>query len=349
MVSASILHAACRRSRLTFCAWPVTSLRCFRTPSAPGQHLLRDQLVLNSIVKAGELKKTDQIIEVGPGDGRMTSSLLDAVPNGRVTAVELGLDMIARLEKKVLGPTADPTGIRRARLTIVNEDACHQSVAPLLTQADCVIANLPYSISSKFLRQLVLTEEPARWRSCVFLVQEEFAQKVASLPHRAGGLENRRVNVDGGRSGNRGGSSESYGHLAVLVGARATVELIGELVPPEAFKPPPAVQSRVLRLKAHSQGPLVSPSLSAQWYAFVRLCFTNKRRSLKANLTSSGVLRRLPSDSPPDVLIGALSNPPLNIFANERVASIAPWDFCTIFNELQRRGIFFPNTSLPEK
>ena len=70
-----------------------------KTPTTPGQNLLEDDAVMTRVVQAAALKTGDSALEVGPGDGRMTRALLAAVsPGGTVRVVELGADMVRRLE-----------------------------------------------------------------------------------------------------------------------------------------------------------------------------------------------------------------------------------------------------------
>ncbi len=66
---------------------------------------------------ACELTQDDSILEIGPGDGRMTSILLDTARH--VTVVELGGDMVTRLKAKILHPAVDPDGLRKSKLQVI--------------------------------------------------------------------------------------------------------------------------------------------------------------------------------------------------------------------------------------
>jgi len=153
-----------------------------RAPSAPGQHLLADRAVLSRLVAAAQLRPGDYVLEVGPGDGRLTLAILDAVgPSGRVTCVELGADMRRRLRASL--------GAHAGRVTILEGSAVDPSLDLGLGAVDAVVANLPYSISTPFCKRLAMAScpsapegAPPRWRTAVLLVQEEFAHKAAALP-----------------------------------------------------------------------------------------------------------------------------------------------------------------------
>jgi 16S rRNA A1518/A1519 N6-dimethyltransferase RsmA/KsgA/DIM1 with predicted DNA glycosylase/AP lyase activity len=306
-------------------------------------------------------------------------------PGGTVRVVELGADMVRRLEWSLLdGP--DRPGpdrhhgafgeggagraainfshgyVRReavhcgATLELICGSALDENLPLCLASVDAIVGNLPYSISSPFLKRLALLDGPseavadgegegaavmsvprAKWRTCAFLVQDEFAHKAAARPPSQEAAAPAAQAVEGRRhkqSPTHGGGG-SYGHLAVLLRAVCAVDLVGALVLPAAFNPPPAVNSRVLRLVRREddldlglpapqpgaapettaaavaplyarfdgggggergQGGGVAPGVAQQWLAFVRLCWAAKRKAVKANLTNKGVVRRLGSE-----------------------------------------------------
>jgi 16S rRNA A1518/A1519 N6-dimethyltransferase RsmA/KsgA/DIM1 with predicted DNA glycosylase/AP lyase activity len=305
------------------------------------------------------------------------------------------------------------------------------------------VGNLPYSISSPFLKRLALLDGPrevadlsnpaepvestssatdsksngsedfklprAKWRSAVFLVQDEFAHKAAAGPSGTN-LGARAAEPRHKQSATHGGGG-SYGHLAVLLRAVSTVDLIGALVLPAAFNPPPAVNSRVLRLvrreddmdvhfppghqskqvdidlpftmteqsgeKPNSSchedtveiatsadissdsgnGAVRVASVPQQWLAFVRLCWTAKRRTVRANLTAKGVLRRLDSNTTTkersqqqnqkDALIAILDSPRFEGICSKRAVEVEPEAYRQLFVEFHKAGVVFPDTSAP--
>ena len=448
-----------------------------KTPSAPGQHLLEDAAVIARIVEAAALQPGDTVLEVGPGDGRLTRALLSAVsPGGTVRAVELGPDMVRRLEWSLLdgpdrpGPSRHhgafgESGAGRAAINFshgyVRREEVHGDVTlelicgsaqdeslPLgLASVDAVVGNLPYSISSPFLKRLALLDGPrevanlldtgatesatpsttakndkcdspadfklprAKWRSAVFLVQDEFAHKAAANPSgatpRALAAEPRHK-----QSATHGGGG-SYGHLAVLLRAVSVVDLVGALVLPAAFNPPPAVNSRVLRLvrreddmdvqsppsrdsiedgavfpsatdqhcelRSLNRSPdsnvettvsvsaddnsscsnsgnaaILATTIAQQWLAFVRLCWAAKRRTVRANLTAKGVLRRLDINTTSEgtqpqkeALMAVLDSPRFIALCAKRAVEVEPEVYRQLFIELHSAGVVFPDTSAP--
>ena len=311
-----------------------------RRPSAPGQHLLVDRGVVGSIIEAAGIVPGDRVIEIGPGAGALTGDILLSNPQS-LRAIELGTDMIRRLKLSVRD---DP------RLEVVQGSALDPAINLDLQNTDIILGNLPYSISTPFLRRLVLNEGPASWRTAIFLVQDEFAQKVAAAPRPLDGSGKKRgTNVRGGvgPGGLRSGSTKPYGHLAVLCGAIADVETLGPLVLGSSFDPAPAVNSRLLQLKRRPN-PLLSGAALPQWYNFVRLCFGAKRQTIRSNLLSSGVLRRLDADKKQEATLrDVLSSVSFDARARARSTEVSPRDFAELFCALADGGVSFPSTSDP--
>ena len=220
-----------------------------------GQHFLADAGPVRAAVEAAELGPEDVVLEVGPGLGILTHALSDRA--GRVIAVELDARM-----RKVL---ADQLG-HRANLTVVDADILGVDPARLIGAPEGlrgrlagykVVANLPYQITSAVLRHLL--EARVRPERLVVMVQKEVAERILAAPG-------------------------DMSILAVAVQLYARPSLV-QLVPPEAFLPPPNVDSALLRLDVYAD--LAVPVRDVErFFQVVRAGFGQKRKQLRNSLSA---------------------------------------------------------------
>jgi 16S rRNA (adenine1518-N6/adenine1519-N6)-dimethyltransferase len=210
-----------------------------------GQNFLHDTAVLKDILDAGELKTTDRVIEIGPGEGFLTRALLSKVAH--LTAIELDHDLIPWL-KMDFGK--DP------KFELVEGDALKFSPSETPYK---LIANIPYYITSPLLNHFLLEQflngHPPELM--VVMVQREVAEKI---------VDPRKHSV-----------------LSLEVQLFAEAELV-RIVPPTSFKPRPAVDSAVLKIR-----PLKEPRLKGDlkrllW--LMKMSFAQKRKKLSNNLSS---------------------------------------------------------------
>jgi 16S rRNA (adenine1518-N6/adenine1519-N6)-dimethyltransferase len=208
-----------------------------------GQHFLLDPNLLDRIaVACGD--KPDLVIEIGPGPGGLTASLLERAR--RVVAIEVDANLAQQLRQRF---EAEP------RLSIVESDV----LATDLSQwGPAVIAgNLPYYITSPILEK-VIALGPFLERG-VFLVQKEVAERLAAKP-----------------------GSRDYGYLSVTAQISCSVEM-QFTVRPGAFRPPPKVDSAVVRLMPRTEALVVDVR---RFLGFASVCFRHKRKTLRNNLAS---------------------------------------------------------------
>lgn len=253
-----------------------------------GQHFLVDQEVLNQIVAAAELAPNDVVLEIGAGNGVLTRRLAQAA--GRVIAVELDNRMIASLRKEFAGSP---------HVTIVHGDILELDLLHLLggestAEADPptnykVVANIPYYITGPILRRLLEASIPPTL--AVLLVQKEVAERICARP---GDLS----------------------ILAVSVQFYASPSIIAN-VPAVAFRPPPKVDSALLRLDLHSQ-PAVPDLPSALFFRIVRAGYGQKRKQLHNSLASGLAL-------PKPVIDAALATADLAPSQRAETLSLSEW------------------------
>lgn len=208
-----------------------------------GQHFLHDAHILQQIVQAIAPRPGDRLVEIGPGDGALTLPLLRAL--GRMTVIELDRDLIPRL-------SAAASGV--GELEIVNADVLRVDFAKLGQGTPLrVVGNLPYNISSPILFHCI--EHLDAIADMHFMLQREVVERMAAPP-----------------------GSKVYGRLSVMLQLACRVDpLLG--VPPAAFRPPPKVDSAVVRLTPlpPAQRPDVDPDAIAR---VVRAAFGQRRKTL---------------------------------------------------------------------
>lgn len=132
-----------------------------------GQHWLADVEALEAITEAGELKKSDTVLEIGPGLGSLTKYL--AGQAGHVIAVEKDEELAARLSKDFV---AQP-------VQIIADDILKFDLTQLPTHYK-VVANIPYYLTSNLLR--ILSESLNPPHRIVLLVQKEVAERICAGP-----------------------------------------------------------------------------------------------------------------------------------------------------------------------
>jgi 16S rRNA (adenine1518-N6/adenine1519-N6)-dimethyltransferase len=178
-----------------------------------GQNFLHDAHVLSRITESINPRAGDAMVEIGPGLAAMTDQLLRSLPHMHV--VELDRDLVARLEKKY----------PREKLTIHSGDALKFDFGTIPVpegQKLRVVGNLPYNISSPLLFHLA--EFAPQVQDQHFMLQKEVVERMVAEP-----------------------GSKVYGRLSVMLQWRYHMDLLF-VVPPEAFDPPPKVDSAIVRM-----------------------------------------------------------------------------------------------------
>jgi 16S rRNA (adenine1518-N6/adenine1519-N6)-dimethyltransferase len=218
------------------------------------QHWLQSQTVLRQVLMAAELQSSDRILEIGPGQGVLTRELLSQVQS--VVAVELDRDLCQGLRHRFQ---------RDTNFVLVEQDFLKMNVAVDLSSPlpNKVVANIPYNITSPILAQLLGTiDAPAQpvYETMVLMVQKEVAERLVAAP-----------------------GSKAFNGLSVRSQYLAHCELICP-VPAQAFKPPPQVDSAVIRLTPR---PYPQPAQNPQWLStLLKVSFASRRKMLRNNLKS---------------------------------------------------------------
>ncbi|MBT09884.1 MAG: ribosomal RNA small subunit methyltransferase A [Gammaproteobacteria bacterium] len=131
-----------------------------------GQNFLTDKLFLEKIINSSGIESSNNVIEIGPGDGALTTYILEKTQN--LVAYEIDQELIGLLTKKFKGHDAN----------FINEDFLEINLNEINTSSLIVVGNLPYNVSSQII--LNILESDLEYEHCIFLVQKELAQRFNS-------------------------------------------------------------------------------------------------------------------------------------------------------------------------
>ena len=225
-----------------------------------GQHFLHDPGVLARIVAAIRPEAGDRMVEIGPGLGALTRPLLAKVH--RLHMVELDRDLAARWRAEaaaglpVVLHEADALRFDFAALLVPSAPA-GKAQGEGEKEKLRVVGNLPYNVSTPLLFHLAQYAEHIR--DMHFMLQKEVVDRMAALP-----------------------ATPDYGRLSVMIQARFRVEKLFD-VPPGCFRPPPRVDSAVVRLIPLPAGEI--PYRDAERFAaIVTRAFGQRRKTLRNTL-----------------------------------------------------------------
>ena len=127
-----------------------------------GQNFLIDQNIIKKICGLVSIKQLN-VIEIGPGDGRLTQQILNSEPQ-ELKIIEIDTDLIPILKTKF---------DKNTEIKIINENILNY---PLIEEVDLIVSNLPYNISSQILAKICLMDSPPN--NLILMFQKEFAERL---------------------------------------------------------------------------------------------------------------------------------------------------------------------------
>jgi 16S rRNA (adenine1518-N6/adenine1519-N6)-dimethyltransferase len=204
-----------------------------------GQHFLHDRRILERIVEAIDPQRRDAIVEIGPGEGALTRLLLERVE--RLEAIEIDRDLAARLRAE----------FPPERLSVQCADALRFDFSACPAGAR-LVGNLPYNISTPLLFHLAGYAD--RVRDMHFMLQLEVVERMVAEP-----------------------STPAYGRLSVMLQTRFRMHKLLR-VPAGAFRPPPKVESALVRLVPLAERPNMDETAFA---GVVAAAFSARRKTLR--------------------------------------------------------------------
>lgn len=225
-----------------------------RPKKSLGQNFLRDESVIDRIVKTLDLKKDEMVVEIGPGEGALTEKLIET--GADVVAIEIDRELVPVLRAR-FRDHANFRVIEADALDINFENEVQGSIpqsAIIDPQSMKLVGNLPYYISTAILQKLA--GERVLFTEIVLMLQREVAQRVTALP----------------------GHSER-GYLTVVIEAAFEMKHLFD-VAPTAFYPQPKVWSSVVELKPKPRSPADDPRFTK----LLSTAFEQKRKTILNNL-----------------------------------------------------------------
>ena len=209
-----------------------------------GQHFLTDTFVIEQIVSAIAPMAGEQMVEIGPGLAALTQPLVERL--GKLTVIELDRDLVIRLQ-------AHP------QLNVIASDVLRvdftELAKALQTQKLRVVGNLPYNISTPILFHLLTHVDAIKDQH--FMLQKEVVDRMVAQP-----------------------CTSDYSRLSVMLQWRYAMENV-LLVPPEAFDPPPRVDSAIVRMLPLDTPPQINVKTLE---ALVQVAFSQRRKLLRHTL-----------------------------------------------------------------
>lgn len=204
------------------------------------------------MIEKAAIRSTDVCLEIGPGTGNMTVKILEKAK--KVIAYEIDPRMVAELQKRVQGTQY------QSKLQIMLGDVIKCAEFPFF---DLCVANVPYQISSPLVFKLLLHRN---FRCAILMFQREFAQRLVAAP-----------------------GDKLYCRLSVNTQLLARVDIIMK-VGKNNFRPPPKVESSVIRLEPRNPPP---PINFTEWDGLTRIAFQRKNKTLLAVFKHTSVLTQL--------------------------------------------------------
>lgn len=209
-----------------------------------GQNFLKDQTVLEKIIRYIQPQAKQTFLEIGPGQGALTDQLLNLVH--QLTVVEIDRDLVAALKIKYLD---------NEKIHIINQDALAFQLSSITNHAIRIVGNLPYNISTPlllhFFQQIQLVQD------MTFLLQKEVVDRICAEP-----------------------GNKQYGRLSIISQYYCHCEPLFT-VPPEAFYPAPKVQSALVRLTPQDNREAIDIS---KLELVTRTAFNQRRKTLSNTL-----------------------------------------------------------------
>ena len=223
-----------------------------------GQHFLVDTGIILSIIRVIDPQPQDAVIEIGPGLGAMTRPLLVCL--NKMAVVELDRDLVKRWNNEhqpnLIVFEADALKfdfvqwVQAAKKEIISENSGGRIL---------IVGNLPYNISSPLLFHLMAAASDVDQQ--VFMLQAEVIERMVA----------------------EHGSSE-YSRLSVMLQSRYVLENVLD-VPPEAFDPPPKVDSAIVRMTPRTDLILTDKEYQSL-ESLVSMAFSQRRKVLRNNLST---------------------------------------------------------------
>ena len=212
-----------------------------------GQNFLVDNNLLEKIIKTINIKDTENVLEIGPGQGALSEKLVDVAKS--LSMIEIDPDLIERLKvhEKLSG------------LTIINQDILKVDLESLSIDSPVVVGNIPYNITSPIIFWLI--DHFDHWDRAYLMVQKEVAQRLtASI------------------------GTKDYSRVTVMTSLFFHIEICF-FISPNVFLPKPKVQSAFISIKKRADFDQKNVNVK-KFSQVVRMAFNQRRKMLRNSLST---------------------------------------------------------------
>lgn len=212
-----------------------------------GQNFLVDNNLLEKIIKTINIKDTEHVLEIGPGQGALSEKLVDVAKS--LSMIEIDPDLIERLKvhEKLSG------------LTIINQDILKLDLESLSIDAPVVVGNIPYNITSPIIFWLI--DHFDHWDRAYLMVQKEVAQRLTATI-----------------------GTKDYSRVTVMTSLFFDIEICFS-ISPNVFLPKPKVQSAFISITKRSDFDQKNVNVK-KFSQVVRMAFNQRRKMLRNSLST---------------------------------------------------------------
>jgi 16S rRNA (adenine1518-N6/adenine1519-N6)-dimethyltransferase len=210
-----------------------------------GQHFLHDKNIINKIISNLKINIKDIFIEIGPGEGALTTPLLEEA--GSIILIEKDRDLIPILENKY----------NHRKVKIVNQDILKCELSNLIKENTRIVGNLPYNISTEIIFRLLPFSKDIK--DLHFMLQKEVVDRIVAAP-----------------------GTKIYGRLSVMTQVYFTVKKLFN-ISPNVFIPKPKVDSAYIRLVPKNYI-FDSLEHEQKFKGIVNTVFSARRKMIKTSL-----------------------------------------------------------------
>ncbi len=223
----------------------------FKFKKGFGQNFLCDEEIVNNIILNSGINKDTSVIEIGPGFGSLTQSLLKYAK--KVTSIEIDSSLIPVLED--LFSSYD-------NFNLINCDVLKFDLNSIIDDNTVLVANLPYYITTPILTYLL--EGRYNLKSITVMVQKEVAKRLVALP-----------------------GTKDYGAITCLVNYYSDAKIVVD-VPKDSFIPAPNVDSAVVKLDILKE-PRVNPKSEKNMFKLIKASFNQRRKTFLNGIANSKI------------------------------------------------------------
>lgn len=267
----------------------------FKHAKSLGQNFLNDQNVIDKIVEGSEIDEQTLVVEIGPGEGALTTELVEVA--GHVIAIELDDRLIPILRTKFA---------LHDNFEVIHEDVLSVDIKSIVSENMAkrgltktrIVGNLPYYITTPIITKLI--ESDAEFESLTVMMQKEVGDRIEAEP-----------------------GTKLAGAITYAVHYRCTVDKLCD-VSRESFYPVPKVDSVVLRLNMRDEL-AVNVNDENNFFKCIKAGFSMRRKTLLNSLQALDDVNK-------DDIKRALEN--ANIDPSRRAETLTMEEFAELSNSI---------------